>query len=167
MGAKRDYYEVLGVPRNADDAAIKKAYRRLAKKYHPDTNAGDAKAEEKFKEITEAYNILSDKEKENCMINSAMLLLMEAAGNPLMALAVRAAPAIIPTTATAAPEALRKAPSISEETISSAIFSVIFSAVPKARAPEARDPVPTISIMMDLMVRILSRRAPISMGRFR
>lgn len=63
MGAKRDYYEVLGVPRNADDAAIKKAYRRLAKKYHPDTNAGDAKAEEKFKEVTEAYNILSDKEK--------------------------------------------------------------------------------------------------------
>ena len=64
MGAKRDYYEVLGVPRNADDAAIKKAYRRLAKKYHPDTNAGDAKAEEKFKEVTEAYNILSDKEKK-------------------------------------------------------------------------------------------------------
>lgn len=63
MSAKRDYYEVLGLEKTADDAAIKKAFRRLAKKYHPDTNKGNAQAEEKFKEITEAYEILSDKEK--------------------------------------------------------------------------------------------------------
>ncbi len=63
MSEKRDYYEVLGVSRNADDAQIKKAYRKLAKKYHPDTNAGDTDAEKKFKEVTEAYTVLSDKEK--------------------------------------------------------------------------------------------------------
>ena len=63
MSEKRDYYEVLGVSRNADDAQIKKAYRKLAKKYHPDTNAGDADAEQKFKEVTEVYTVLSDKEK--------------------------------------------------------------------------------------------------------
>ena len=63
MTEKRDYYEVLGVSRNADEAQIKKAYRKLAKKYHPDTNAGDADAEQKFKEVTEAYTVLSDKEK--------------------------------------------------------------------------------------------------------
>ncbi len=63
MAEKRDYYDVLGVSRNADEAQIKKAYRRLAKKYHPDTNAGDADAERKFKEVTEAYDVLSDKEK--------------------------------------------------------------------------------------------------------
>lgn len=63
MSTKRDYYEVLGVNRNADEASIKKAYRRLAKKYHPDTNSGNAQAEERFKEVTEAYNVLSDKEK--------------------------------------------------------------------------------------------------------
>ena len=60
---KRDYYEVLGVEKNADDAAIKKAYRGLAKKYHPDVNPGDAEAEKKFKEASEAYAILSDPEK--------------------------------------------------------------------------------------------------------
>ena len=60
---KRDYYEVLGVDKSADDAAIKKAYRVLAKKYHPDMNPGDAEAEKKFKEASEAYAILSDPEK--------------------------------------------------------------------------------------------------------
>ncbi len=63
METKRDYYEVLGVPRDADDSAIKKAYRKLAKKYHPDTNQGDKSAEKKFKEVTDAYTVLSDKEK--------------------------------------------------------------------------------------------------------
>lgn len=63
MSKKRDYYDVLGVSRGADDAAIKKAYRKLAKKYHPDSNSGNAQAEERFKEITEAYNILSDDKK--------------------------------------------------------------------------------------------------------
>jgi len=61
---KRDYYEVLGVDKNADEAAIKKAYRALAKKYHPDMNPGDKEAEVKFKEASEAYAILSDPEKK-------------------------------------------------------------------------------------------------------
>ena len=60
---KRDYYEVLGVDRNADDAALKKAYRALAKKYHPYMNPGDKDAEKKFKEASEAYAVLSDAEK--------------------------------------------------------------------------------------------------------
>ena len=60
---KRDYYEVLGVEKNADEAAIKKAYRALAKKYHPDMNPGDKEAEKKFKEASEAYAVLSDPEK--------------------------------------------------------------------------------------------------------
>lgn len=60
---KRDYYEVLGVDKNADDAALKKAYRALAKKYHPDMNPGDEEAEKKFKEASEAYAVLSDPEK--------------------------------------------------------------------------------------------------------
>lgn len=63
MADKRDYYEVLGVDRGADDATLKKAYRKLAKKYHPDMNPGDKEAEQKFKEATEAYSILSDLEK--------------------------------------------------------------------------------------------------------
>lgn len=63
MAEKRDYYEVLGVEKNADDAAIKRAYRKLAKKYHPDANPGDAGAAEKFRECSEAYEVLSDPEK--------------------------------------------------------------------------------------------------------
>ncbi len=63
MADKRDYYEVLGVDRNADDATLKKAYRKLAKKYHPDMNPGDKEAEAKFKEATEAYGVLSDPDK--------------------------------------------------------------------------------------------------------
>jgi molecular chaperone DnaJ len=61
--AKRDYYEVLGISRDADENEIKKAYRKLAMKHHPDRNAGDTKAEEKFKEAKEAYEILSDTSK--------------------------------------------------------------------------------------------------------
>ena len=64
MAAKRDYYDVLGISRSADKSTIKRAYRKLAKKYHPDTNAGNAQAEEKFKEATEAYNVLSNPEKK-------------------------------------------------------------------------------------------------------
>ncbi|MDY3818234.1 MAG: DnaJ domain-containing protein, partial [Lachnospiraceae bacterium] len=64
METKRDYYEVLGVDRNADAATIKKAYRKLAKKYHPDANNNDPNAEKLFKEVTEAYSVLSDPEKK-------------------------------------------------------------------------------------------------------
>ena len=58
--SKRDYYEVLGVPKTADDATIKKAYRTLAKKYHPDANPGDAEAEKKFKEASDALSLSPD-----------------------------------------------------------------------------------------------------------
>lgn len=65
MANKRDYYEVLGVAKNASDAEIKKAFRRLAMKYHPDRNQGDKAAEEQFKEIQEAYEALSDPQKRS------------------------------------------------------------------------------------------------------
>lgn len=61
--SKRDYYDCLGVKKSADEKEIKSAYRKLAKKYHPDTNPGDGQAEQRFKEVTEAYNVLSDAEK--------------------------------------------------------------------------------------------------------
>jgi molecular chaperone DnaJ len=61
--AKEDYYTILGVPRDAKDAAIKKAYRRLARKFHPDVNPGDKTAEERFKRVQEAYDVLSDAKK--------------------------------------------------------------------------------------------------------
>ena len=64
MADKRDYYEVLGVDKNADASTIKKAYYKLAKQYHPDVNPGDKEAEKKFKEINEAYAVLSDEEKK-------------------------------------------------------------------------------------------------------
>jgi len=63
MASKRDYYEVLGLAKGASDEEIKKAYRRLAVKYHPDKNPGDKAAEEKFKELGEAYGVLGDADK--------------------------------------------------------------------------------------------------------
>ncbi|HAN79872.1 MAG TPA: molecular chaperone DnaJ, partial [Gammaproteobacteria bacterium] len=63
--AKRDCYEILGVSRDVSDSDLKKAYRRLAMKCHPDRNPGDAEAEERFKELSEAYEILSDSEKRS------------------------------------------------------------------------------------------------------
>lgn len=65
MADKRDYYEVLGISKSADEAEIKKAYRKLAKQYHPDVNPGNKEAEAKFKEINEAYGILSDPQKRS------------------------------------------------------------------------------------------------------
>ena len=62
--AKRDFYEVLGVGKDASPVDLKSAYRKLAVKYHPDKNPGDKAAEDKFKEASEAYGILSDKEKK-------------------------------------------------------------------------------------------------------
>ena len=64
MAEKRDYYEVLGLQKGASEEEIKKAFRKLALKYHPDRNPGDKEAEEKFKEINEAYSILSDSDKK-------------------------------------------------------------------------------------------------------
>ena len=65
MAEKRDYYEVLGLKKGASEDEIKKAFRKMAMKYHPDKNPGDKKAEEKFKEINEAYSVLSDPDKKS------------------------------------------------------------------------------------------------------
>ena len=66
---KRDYYEILGVDRSATGPELKKAFKRLAIKYHPDKNPGNKEAEDKFKEAAEAYEVLSDQQKELHMIN--------------------------------------------------------------------------------------------------
>lgn len=76
---KRDYYEVLGVSKDADEDTLKKAYRKLAKKYHPDANPGDKEAEAKFKEASEAYSVLSDPQKRQQYDQFAMLHLSRAA----------------------------------------------------------------------------------------
>jgi len=65
MADKRDYYEVLGIQKGASESEIKSAFRKMAMKYHPDRNPGDKEAEEKFKEINEAYGILSDPDKKS------------------------------------------------------------------------------------------------------
>ena len=71
----RDYYEILGVKKDASQEEIKKSYRKLAKKYHPDANPGDNKAEEKFKEINEAYEVLGNEDKRKNMISSEINLI--------------------------------------------------------------------------------------------
>ena len=68
-----DYYKTLGVGKNASEAEIKKAYRKLARQYHPDRNAGDKKAEERFKEISQAYDVLSDPDKRKAYDRGGML----------------------------------------------------------------------------------------------
>jgi molecular chaperone DnaJ len=65
--AKKDYYQILGIPKSAEEREIKKAYKRLAMKYHPDRNQGDKTSEGKFKEIKEAYEILINEEKKKCI----------------------------------------------------------------------------------------------------
>ena len=63
----RDYYDILGLSKSASDSEIKSSYRKLAMKYHPDRNPGDKKAEEKFKEVSEAYEVLKDSQKKSCI----------------------------------------------------------------------------------------------------
>ena len=72
--AKRDYYEILGIEKNADERSIKKAYRKLARKHHPDASDESPEIAEKFKEISEAYEVLADSEKEVAMISLDMMV---------------------------------------------------------------------------------------------
>ena len=80
--AKRDYYDVLGINKSASKEDIKKAYRKLALKYHPDKNKGDKSSEEKFKEASEAYHVLSDEKGKLIMINLDMQLFKVLVGKP-------------------------------------------------------------------------------------
>ena len=86
--AKRDYYDVLGVNKSASPEELKSAYRKLAVKYHPDKNPGDSKAEEKFKEASEAYGILSDKKKSKTTIILVTLHLKTVVVDQVVALVV-------------------------------------------------------------------------------
>ena len=72
----KDYYDILGVSRESSDQEIKKAYRKIAMKSHPDRNPGDKAAEEKFKQAAEAYSVLSDSQKSNSMIDLVTMLLI-------------------------------------------------------------------------------------------
>ena len=127
---KRDYYEVLGVSKTATDAEIKKAYRKLAMKYHPDYNPGDKDAEEKFKEINEANEVLSDPKKRQLSTTSTAL--------PVLT------PTTLPRTA-AAPAALAVSAVLAATVLTLAIFSATSlaaaSAVLAARAVR-RTPTP-------------------------
>ena len=80
--AKRDYYDCLGVKKTADEKENQSAYRKLAKKYHPDTNPGDKQAEQRFKEVTEAYNVLSDQEKRKLYDRFGMAAFDGSMGDP-------------------------------------------------------------------------------------
>ena len=74
--SKQDYYDVLGVSKDVDSGSLKSAYRKLAMKYHPDKNPGDTNAEKKFKEVSEAYEVLSNTEKEKHMMHMDTTLLV-------------------------------------------------------------------------------------------
>ena len=80
MAEKRDYYDILGIKRDASAETIKKAFRKLAKKYHPDSNAGNPQAEQMFKDVNEAYSILSDPEKKKLYRSGRCLALSERSG---------------------------------------------------------------------------------------
>mgnify|MGYP000152229279 CR=1 FL=1 len=121
MAEKRDYYEVLGIGKNATDAEIKSAYRKLAKKYHPDLNPGDKDAEEKFKEVNEANDVLSDPNKRKRYDQFGF-----AGSIPTMGPAS-------PAAATVAALAASAAPAASIWATSSAIFSAAALAASAAR----------------------------------
>ena len=130
--AKRDYYEILGVKKTASDDEIKKAYRKLAVKYHPDKNPGDKAAEEKFKEINEAHDVLSDKQKRARYDQFAAATHSKVARPAILLVVAISISTVKPST------------SISVAAVASTIFSVAFSALAPAPtvAPDAHAAVP-------------------------